>query len=301
MVDISLIPKEREVESPKEQKEKKPAEIKAKGIFPGGFLAIGILIVVLAGAVTLGVFIYRNMLSSNLSKLENQIVILKAEELKYVPMENAAKTLQSQLNNIDNLINKHKYWSGVIKVLADYTPITVSYKSIECEDINNKFTVTGYADNYQSLANLMVSLKKVEGKEFFDTIELDSAKLSTDEKEKGKVEFSVSFNLKPGSLIQTQPISSSPKNKSTSDTTEDQTKIVTISNKGFQPSEITVTAGTEVTFTNNDTTVHKVTGTSFDSGNINPGKSYKYIFKQKGTYDYQLSDNPNFKVKIIVQ
>lgn len=304
MVDVSLLPKDQEPEEPQpqeEQKEKKAPPIKAKGVFPTGNLVIGIIIVLLSGLAVLGVFIYKNAQASNLSKVENQISILKAEEEKYKPMEAEAKTLQAQLNNLNNLIAKHKYWSDVMTSLSGSTPIDVQYKSIVCDQKNNKFTVTGYASNYASVADLMVSLKKIEGKQMFDTIELDSAKLSINDNKQIKVEFSVSFNLKPGALIQTQPISNKSQSQSTSGTTEDQTKIITISNQGFQPSEVTVTADTEVTFTNNDTKIHKVIGTSFDSGNIDPGKSYKYTFKQKGTYDYQLNDNPNFKVKIIVQ
>ena len=55
----------------------------------------------------------------------------------------------------------------------------------------------------------------------------------------------------------------------------------------FEPQAITVTAGTEVTWTSG-TVPHTVTANdgSFDSGNIEAKKTYKRTFDKAGTFDY---------------
>jgi len=273
MVEISLLPKE-----PEKSKKEKPVGIKAKGVFPTTFLALGILLVLLAAGVTFGIFIYKNARASNLDSLENQISILKAEEEKYKDIETEAKTLQEQLNNLENLLAKHKYWSQVMKVLADYTPNDAQYKSIVCEEKDNKFTVTGYAPTYVTVAELMVSLKKTEGKGYFDKIELDSAKLSLDESKEIKVEFSISFNLKEGALKK-------PSTTESKSPTEENTVYIV---RAWDPQELKVKVGSEVTWINKDPIVHRVLSVDgiFDSGNIEPGKNYKYKFDKKGNFKY---------------
>src|SRR5450756_3167215 len=49
---------------------------------------------------------------------------------------------------------------------------------------------------------------------------------------------------------------------------------VTAKNLSFDPQELTVTAGTEVTFKNEDSVTHTFTGTDFDSGDIQPGGEF---------------------------
>jgi plastocyanin len=288
MVDISLLPKE---EKPKEEsittpaspkKEKMP---KPKGTFPTKFLIIGIVIVLLVAGATFGIFIYKNILSSNLKKVDNQVLILQDDVDQYSVMEVEAKTLQSQLKNLNTILNKHTYWYQVIKSLADYTPNDINYKSIVFDQKENKFTVTGYSVNYQTIAQLMVSLKNADNKKYFDKIELDSAKFN---KDKGKIEFSVSLKIKEGAL-------SAPLMQTT------QTQTISITNQSFEPAEIKIKVGTEVIFKNNDSQAHTVTSKSFDSGKIDPNKEYKLPFTQKGTFDYYCSIHPTIKGKIIVE
>ena len=57
----------------------------------------------------------------------------------------------------------------------------------------------------------------------------------------------------------------------------------------FSPSLVTVTKGTEVTWTNSDTLSHTVTSAWFDSGNLGPGGTFSYTFEESGTFDYYCS------------
>src|SRR6185436_6491786 len=73
---------------------------------------------------------------------------------------------------------------------------------------------------------------------------------------------------------------------------------VAITSTQFQPSTITVVPGTEITWTNMDTTTHAVVsdnGTSFNSGTINPKGSYSFTVTQNGSYTYHCSIHPELK------
>ncbi len=72
------------------------------------------------------------------------------------------------------------------------------------------------------------------------------------------------------------------------------------SNIGFVPASTTIKAGTTVTWTNNDSVPHSVTGTGFDSGLIQPGKSYTHKFSQVGSFEYRCSIHPTMQGAINV-
>ena len=59
-------------------------------------------------------------------------------------------------------------------------------------------------------------------------------------------------------------------------------------NFAFIPQNLTVTAGTTVTWTNNDTIQHTVTwdDRSVDSGLLSRGDTFSMKFDQPGTYGY---------------
>jgi plastocyanin len=80
--------------------------------------------------------------------------------------------------------------------------------------------------------------------------------------------------------------------------------------KPYDPSPLTVKAGTSVTWTNNDSSIHTVTsglpekgdvGTLFDSSLISPGKSFVHTFDKTGTFDYSCTLHPFMHGQIIVK
>ena len=78
---------------------------------------------------------------------------------------------------------------------------------------------------------------------------------------------------------------------------------VSIKNFAFSNTSLSVTAGTTVTWTNNDATAHTVTADdgSFDSGNIAPGNSFTHTFSSMGTVHYHCSIHPMMKGAVIVK
>jgi len=78
---------------------------------------------------------------------------------------------------------------------------------------------------------------------------------------------------------------------------------ISLKNVSFNPSELTISPGTTVTWTNDDNTTHTVTSDSgvFDSGNLGSGKSFSYTFNQAGSYPFHCGIHSSMKGTITVQ
>jgi len=71
----------------------------------------------------------------------------------------------------------------------------------------------------------------------------------------------------------------------------------------YVPSEITVPAGTTISWTNDDATIHTVTEQDgfFDSGIMSPGSIWEYTFDIASEFDYYCSLHPFMTGKVIVK
>jgi plastocyanin len=80
---------------------------------------------------------------------------------------------------------------------------------------------------------------------------------------------------------------------------------VSIDNFTFSPAEITVAAGTRITWTNNDDIPHTVV----DAGNpketksppLDTGDAWAHVFDKPGTYHYFCSLHPHMQGTIVVR
>jgi plastocyanin len=82
------------------------------------------------------------------------------------------------------------------------------------------------------------------------------------------------------------------------------TQTVTISNYTFMPASLSVHAGDTVIWTNQDGIPHTATaldGKSFDSGAIDPGASWKFVFTKTGHFNYRCAIHPDMRGAINVQ
>jgi plastocyanin len=69
---------------------------------------------------------------------------------------------------------------------------------------------------------------------------------------------------------------------------------VSIKDFAYAPPSLTVSKGTTVSFTNDDTTEHTATasGGGFDTGSIGPGKTKSVTLDSSGTFDYVCTFHP---------
>jgi plastocyanin len=81
-----------------------------------------------------------------------------------------------------------------------------------------------------------------------------------------------------------------------------KTMAVSIKNFAFNPPNTTVSAGTTVTWVNNDQVPHTVTANdgAFDSGTLQPGQSYSFTFDKPGTYAYHCNIHPYMTATVTV-
>jgi plastocyanin len=77
---------------------------------------------------------------------------------------------------------------------------------------------------------------------------------------------------------------------------------VTIADFAFAPPELTVAAGTTVTWTNEDWAPHTATAEdgSFDSGRLDQGDSFEQTFDEPGTFAYHCSFHPGMVGSVVV-
>jgi plastocyanin len=80
------------------------------------------------------------------------------------------------------------------------------------------------------------------------------------------------------------------------------TNEVFIQGMAFNPSTITVTAGTTITWTNKDAIAHTVTSKTklFDSGSIGANGTFSYTFTTAGTISYYCSIHPSMVASVTV-
>lgn len=81
------------------------------------------------------------------------------------------------------------------------------------------------------------------------------------------------------------------------------TVSVAISGFKFAPATITINKGDTVTWTNNDSAPHTVTGDNGgpSSGQLSKGQSYSYTFTAAGTFPYHCAVHPMMTATVVVK
>jgi len=93
-----------------------------------------------------------------------------------------------------------------------------------------------------------------------------------------------------------------PKATQAATTPEAEGASVEIKNFAFEPKTVTIKVGQTVTWTNQDSTTHTVTGDGgIDSDGLSKGKSYSKTFDTEGAFDYHCSPHPQMTGQVIVQ
>ena len=82
---------------------------------------------------------------------------------------------------------------------------------------------------------------------------------------------------------------------------ESANQSVTIQGFAFNPSALTVSVGTTVSWTNEDSAPHDIKFPDFTSPLMGNGQSFDYKFEPTGTYDYSCGVHPSMKGQIIVK
>ena len=76
---------------------------------------------------------------------------------------------------------------------------------------------------------------------------------------------------------------------------------VIIKSFSYNPKEINIKVGDTVTWTNEDSAAHTVTGSGWDSGNMGQGQTYSKTFDKAGTYEYYCTFHPSMLGSVAVK
>lgn len=76
---------------------------------------------------------------------------------------------------------------------------------------------------------------------------------------------------------------------------------VNITGFAFQPSSLTVKAGTTVTWVNQDSVGHNIKSAAFSSQDLQKGDTFKFTFNTKGTFAYNCGIHPSMVGTIVVE
>ena len=81
-----------------------------------------------------------------------------------------------------------------------------------------------------------------------------------------------------------------------------KTHTITMEAKSFKPDRLTVAAGDTVVWVNKDPFPHTATSAGvFDSGSIDPEKSWQFRTTKTGTFDYICTFHPTMKARLTVE
>ena len=106
----------------------------------------------------------------------------------------------------------------------------------------------------------------------------------------------------PKATTQATSPAGTPKATQAAATPGAQGASVDAKNFAFEPKTVTVKVGQTVTWTNQDSATHTVTGDGgISSGDLSQGKSYSKTFDTEGTFDYHCSIHPSMTGQVIVQ
>ena len=77
----------------------------------------------------------------------------------------------------------------------------------------------------------------------------------------------------------------------------------TLTTTAYSPNPVMTTVGSTVRWTNNDNLVHTTTadGGAWNSGNMNPGGQFNFMFQSTGTFTYRCTIHPNMVATVTVQ
>ncbi|HEV2803293.1 MAG TPA: c-type cytochrome [Chthoniobacterales bacterium] len=83
----------------------------------------------------------------------------------------------------------------------------------------------------------------------------------------------------------------------------DAAGVVQVALRGMKyvPTKIEIRAGQTVEWKNDDITPHTVTSAAFDSGSIDPDKSWRRTFTEAGEFPYACTFHPEMKASVIVK
>ena len=183
MENISLIPKR---EKEKERSLPRFASFQRPPIEFTVLAKIGLGLI--AGALVLGggVYFWKYSLIRQVESFNEELQNLTSQ--RDMSLESRLKDLNGVLEVFKDILDEHRYWSLVFKILEDKTLNSVTFKSFDGDETNNEFFLSGVAPSYGVLAR---QVKIFEDSPNVSAVSSSNISVS----ENGQIKFSIKINF----------------------------------------------------------------------------------------------------------
>lgn len=103
-----------------------------------------------------------------------QISDLERQILTYEDLNKEISELGKEIRTVDDVLNRHIYWTNFFSMLEKYTPAEIYYQGLSAGN-NGALTLNAVGSDYQSPARLLKLLEQPEAKEFVSMVSISSA------------------------------------------------------------------------------------------------------------------------------
>ena len=142
-----------------------------------------------------GLYLYNSTIEKQISDVERQYSDTNAEINRLSPDLQEGLAYQTRLRNLQILLDNHIFWSPVLEELSKSTYRSVSYDSLEADQVKHRLVVQGVAPSYTDIAKLILGLKTSR---FINDVSLLSSGRS--KSEKAGFNFSMEIDFDPSLL-----------------------------------------------------------------------------------------------------
>ncbi|MFH1207298.1 MAG: hypothetical protein V1668_01690 [Patescibacteria group bacterium] len=126
-------------------------------------ILIGAMCIIISIGIVFGGWIAANYYYSNVtarvSGLNGQIASNRIEINSYQTVQKNVRELNQSMGNIETLLQKHVYWSGIFNKLENYTVAEVYYTSMTA-DVNGAVALNAIGRNYESAVKQLEVFKR---------------------------------------------------------------------------------------------------------------------------------------------
>lgn len=147
---------------------------------------IGLALIVLVVAIIGGLYFWKYSLAKQVESFNGELQKLTSQ--RNMTLESRLNNLNSILEVFKNVLDQHRYWSLVFKMLEEKTLNTVTFKHFDGDETNGFISLLGTAPSYGALAQ---QIKIFEDSPNVISVLASDIGIS----EEGKVKFSLKLNF----------------------------------------------------------------------------------------------------------
>ncbi len=134
-------------------------------------------------------FLQEKNIHKQQTRKAEQITGIEREIQEFKTINDEINVLGKDIYLINNLLNKHLYWTNFFELLEKYTVAEVHYKGLIAGN-NGSMTLEAVGNSFDSVARQLKVLQSEDAKEFVSSVNISSASLSED-----GVSFSINLIL----------------------------------------------------------------------------------------------------------